>query len=327
MSRGLAIAGGAIAGIAVLVLAWFLLFAGSEETGTAGIDPQPPAAEETASGAPEEAVPGGPVVPSFDIVRVERGGDTVVAGRAEPGARVRLIDGGETVAEAVADSRGEFVMILDEPLPVGDRQLRLEAELADGTLVNSEQVVAISVPEREDAEALVVLQSPEGASRVLQGTGVAVDGGALTLDVVDYGDGGTVIFSGRTAPEGAVRLYVDNEAAGDGRADSKGRWEVTSAIEIEPGVHTLRVDALDAGGQVLARLEAPFERATPEDVELVLTDGRVVIQPGNNLWNIARRLYGSGFRYTVIYQANRNQIRDPDLIYPGQVFTTPGAGG
>ena len=50
---------------------------------------------------------------------------------------------------------------------------------------------------------------------------------------------------------------------------------------------------------------------------------RVIIQPGDNLWTIARNIYGKGIRYTVIYEANRDQIRDPDLIYPGQIFTTP----
>jgi nucleoid-associated protein YgaU len=52
--------------------------------------------------------------------------------------------------------------------------------------------------------------------------------------------------------------------------------------------------------------------------------GHVVIQPGNNLWRISRVIYGRGIEYTVIYQANRDQIRDPDLIYPGQIFLTPG---
>ena len=44
---------------------------------------------------------------------------------------------------------------------------------------------------------------------------------------------------------------------------------------------------------------------------------------GRPLWRIARRVYGEGTRYAVIYQANRDMIRDPDLIYPGQVFAVP----
>ena len=50
----------------------------------------------------------------------------------------------------------------------------------------------------------------------------------------------------------------------------------------------------------------------------------MVIQPGNNLWRISRVIYGRGIRYSVIYQANKDQIRNPSLIYPGQIFTTPG---
>ncbi len=53
--------------------------------------------------------------------------------------------------------------------------------------------------------------------------------------------------------------------------------------------------------------------------------GKVVIQPGNNLWQISRVIYGQGRRYTVIYDANKEQIRDPDRIYPGQIFETPGS--
>jgi len=51
--------------------------------------------------------------------------------------------------------------------------------------------------------------------------------------------------------------------------------------------------------------------------------GKAIIRRGDNLWTIARRVYGEGFKYTTIYQANTGQIRDPDLIYPGQVFDLP----
>jgi nucleoid-associated protein YgaU len=48
-----------------------------------------------------------------------------------------------------------------------------------------------------------------------------------------------------------------------------------------------------------------------------------VVQPGNSLWKLARESYGQGVRYTVIYEANKEQISNPDLIYPGQVFAVP----
>jgi nucleoid-associated protein YgaU len=74
--------------------------------------------------------------------------------------------------------------------------------------------------------------------------------------------------------------------------------------------------------QVAAVEENVEQPAEPENVSA--KKGRVVIQPGNNLWRISRVIYGRGVEYAVIYEANREQIRDPDLIYPGQIFTTPG---
>ena len=72
---------------------------------------------------------------------------------------------------------------------------------------------------------------------------------------------------------------------------------------------------------MLARIETKFSRAKP--LGDLPRDAFVFVQPGNNLWRLARRSYGSGIRYSVIYEANREQIRDPSLIYPGQVFVVP----
>jgi nucleoid-associated protein YgaU len=78
---------------------------------------------------------------------------------------------------------------------------------------------------------------------------------------------------------------------------------------------------------VLSRVESPFKR---ED-RTVLARARelsgpitaITIQPGNTLWGISRERYGRGVLYVHVYEANRSLIRDPDLIYPGQVFDLP----
>lgn len=49
----------------------------------------------------------------------------------------------------------------------------------------------------------------------------------------------------------------------------------------------------------------------------------VIIRRGDTLWQISRRVYGQGVRYTTIYVANAEQISNPDLIEPGQTFTVP----
>jgi nucleoid-associated protein YgaU len=47
------------------------------------------------------------------------------------------------------------------------------------------------------------------------------------------------------------------------------------------------------------------------------------VSRGDSLWRISRLAYGAGTRYAVLYRANREQIRNPNLIYPGQVFVLP----
>ncbi len=101
----------------------------------------------------------------------------------------------------------------------------------------------------------------------------------------------------------------------------KGRWSFRPSRTLPPGTYRLRVDELKSGGRVARRIEIPFQRAAA--IAELSDRGIAVVQPGNSLWGIARSTYGQGFQFTLIYEANKEQIRDPDLIYPGQIFTLP----
>jgi hypothetical protein len=83
-------------------------------------------------------------VPVFDIVRVERTGDAVVAGRAAPGAIVDLLLNGDRRDQAVADQSGQFVMIPPQFSP-GDYELTLRSRQPDGTQATSKQSVGVVV--------------------------------------------------------------------------------------------------------------------------------------------------------------------------------------
>ncbi|MBO6581301.1 MAG: LysM peptidoglycan-binding domain-containing protein, partial [Thalassospira sp.] len=143
----------------------------------------------------------------------------------------------------------------------------------------------------------------------------------LSIDVVDYDTEGRVAMSGKADLNHTVRVYLDNNHVGTAPADENGNWALTIGQPIEPGNYTLRADQLDSAGKVTARVEIPFERARPD--QILEPGSRYVVQPGNSLWRIARSTYGEGLKYWVIYHQNRNQIRDPDLIYPGQIFALP----
>ena len=155
----------------------------------------------------------------------------------------------------------------------------------------------------------------------------------VALDSISYNGTGGVDLAGRARPKSRVRVYVDNvpvteiDTAGDGRWN--GRLE-----GLEPGIYTLRLDEIEAvSGAVVSRLETPFKREAPESLPQPGGDATpdrpaplvraVTVQKGDTLWAISREKYGSGFLYVRVFEANRGAIRDPDLIYPGQVFTIP----
>jgi nucleoid-associated protein YgaU len=108
-------------------------------------------------------------MPSFDILRVEPSGDAVIAGVAEPGAVVEVLDAGKPVATAKADDSGDWALALDRPLAPGTHDLSIRTTAADHSNVTlSDQRVAVSVPEKPMEEPLVVLNSPDAASRIIE---------------------------------------------------------------------------------------------------------------------------------------------------------------
>lgn len=66
----------------------------------------------------------------------------------------------------------------------------------------------------------------------------------------------------------------------------------------------------------------PAAASSANDAVVAHVDTTKVVR-GDSLWRISRKLLGHGIRYTLIYEANARQIRDPALIYPGQVFVMP----
>jgi nucleoid-associated protein YgaU len=267
--------------------------------------------------------PAAPVKPDFDIVRVAPGGSAVFAGHAEPGANVVVMNAGKALGEALANSQGAWTLVPSGLLPTGAAELSLVAHGPAGVDIAGDGSVLLVVPPASGPAPLpplAVLAPSGGPSRLLQGPDNSTPG-RLGLDTVDYDDHGAIRFSG-TAPAGVpLRVYVDNRPVGDAAASPGGHWTLSPGLPVEPGVHRLRLDQLTPQGRVAGRVELPFVRETMALSQVGA--GQVVVQPGQNLWRLARRVYGTGLRYTVIYQANRDQIRDPRRIYPGQVFETP----
>ncbi|MTI00349.1 LysM peptidoglycan-binding domain-containing protein [Roseibium sp. RKSG952] len=359
----------------------------------------------------------------FDVVGVEPTGDTVVAGRSDAGAIVALTANGEVVGKTIANARGEWTIVLDQPLAPGNYDVGLSVLNEDGqTKSESPQRVVVSVPEDGKEQPLVVLNAPEQPSNILQmpagqrvadasavagetptgseqtaagqqtgdvsaasadtqpggitqaggqslsetagrATGSATDAQtdaaasaetegtptsdserdtpSVTVEAVET-EAGKMYVAGTGEPGTSVNVYVGDEFAGQANVSGSGRWLLEEDREVGAGNVEIRVDLVEKGtDNVEARAAVTF--AKEADQQIILTkvsasgaagDGHhadtvenplpmVIIREGDHLWKISRRLYGSGVRYTTIYQANQHQIRNPDLIYPGQVFLTP----
>jgi len=229
---------------------------------------------------------------------------------------------------------GEWVIVPAQPLTPGSTNLSISQRTPDGNLIKSDKLVVVVVPEGAESDpakgqagaktplAVLIPREGDGTSRVLQepepGPGVGTD--SLRLQVIDYDEAGNLTLGGKGKADALLRAYLDNALIGEATVPRDGNWRLRPSRSVAPGTYRLRIDQI-IGGKVAHRIELPFSRS--EAIAKLPGDKLVIVQPGNSLWRIARRSYGEGLLFTVIYEANRDQIRDADLIYPGQVFAVP----
>ena len=277
------------------------------------------------------------LTPSFDIVRLEPNGDLVVAGRAGPKAVVTLLMDGKDWDKATTDETGQFAMT-PKSLAQGPHQLSLVARMPDGKEFKSAQVVALDVPAR-GGQAVAALISPDQPAKSLLSTqGMSLAPGQrapVVITLVETQPNGTFYAAGRAVSGALVRLYLNDSFVAQGGTSPTGEWSFAIVKGLTQGQYRVRIDEMEgAGGKVMSRAEVPFDYTMPAAAQTAPPSPRAAavevaevqsttVKRGDNLWNISSKFYGEGLRYTVIYQANSGQIRDPNLIYPGQVFVVP----
>jgi nucleoid-associated protein YgaU len=409
----------------------------------ASIQPDAASTDAGASAADTVIVTATPAVapikaPTFDVVRVDKAGSTVVAGKSAPAAEVDIVLDGKVIATVKADGQGGFVALLDLAPSSEPQTLTLVARDVTGQEIASEdrvfvmapeavaaaktnpavepavlpapepavitgkvvqapvatpttdEALAVNSPTKAAAEASVAQELPaassaqakaqsqetteqatsEGATSVEAAEAKAEpqttpvvdqrpvvviatkDGVKLvqaptpeapdvmdnvSLDLIAYDADGEVELSGRGKAERHIRIYVDDLPVKTQAVGADGFWKL-SLPEVSPGTYRLRVDELDGLGRVTSRVETPFKKedasaiatvasATPasttEPVVQPKAIEKVTIQPGATLWALAKANYGDGRLYVQIFKANRKAIKDPNLIFPGQIFTIP----
>ena len=325
------------------------------------VEPAAPAAGASAPGGEttsEAAV--SPLKPAFDAVNVEPTGEAVIAGRAAPNAKVELRDDGKTVAEATADASGEFV-IIPPALAPGDHSLSLAAG-AGAAASETSKAVAVSVPQPEAKAASAAANPPAPAAaapapspppalalRTLATPAPAVS--RVAIRSVEADAAGGLIARGSAGPNATVRFYLNGSSVADAKTQSDGRWSLTIKNGMTPGGYMMRADEINPGdASVVASADTPFDYPAPpgsagapaagaSPAAAPANTGRpkaplsadavvdsvqtALVRPGHTLWALSQNYYGDPTRYPVIYEANKWEIHNPNLIYPGEVFVMP----
>jgi len=351
---------------------------------------------------------GQPAAPSFDVVRIEPTGETVIAGRGAPGATIEMFRDGKSYFRDMADASGLFALV-PPPLPAGAHEIVLQAIAPDGTRTQSRQSVTVVIDPNRRTRPLVTLSSPDRPTVVLsspqpdaktttapassmppatgrgapaQSPGPPGERPSVKIVAVEAEEGGRLFVSGNAAPGATVRLYLNETFIAPGGAAADGALSFAIGRGVRPGGYRVRLDDVDpVSGDVRSRAEVDFNvpapltvaagqppagaaagaaqppghasaarstepagsaapesgpKGTPSATASLAgaapASGAAVVVPevntaivgrGDNLWRISKRVYGQGTRYTVIYDANQTQIRNPRFIYPGQVFVVP----
>ncbi|WP_395174869.1 LysM peptidoglycan-binding domain-containing protein [Roseibium alexandrii] len=315
-----------------------------------------PKAEETVVAAAPASEAGGDTPSSSPAENV-----TAAAGNSE-GAAPAVAETTETAAASSAEAESALnqTATADARQPTADSgsgQAEQTAEAAatstapetEATAEPTETTTAAATdapassgdPDLTDTNQQVAAAS-QAETTASAGTGTQGGQQPVTVEAVESEED-KVYVAGTAEPGSSVRVYVGDDYQGEAKANSSGRWLLEGDKSVAEGNVEVRADMIaEDGKSVGARAAVTF--AKQQDEQIVLTkvvasgtsgsaEGEgadvkkalpvVIIRKGDNLWRISRRLYGDGIRYTTIYQANKGQIRDPDLIYPGQVFLTP----
>ena len=257
--------------------------------------------EPVAEAAPESATALAAV--SIDTISYTAAGAVQLGGRGQPGGFVRFYLDNAPLQTVLVPDGGQWFTTLKE-VPPGVYVLRADQLDAAGKVTSRFETPF----KRETLETLAA----------------ATESPRLT----EAAPGETPVADEPAAPEGAVAVADAGEA--ETRPAQAATPAETAPQEDEPG-ESEPAPAADtppepAPAPEIAAVSEP--EAAPQPAEPVPPPApvTVTVQPGHTLWAIAKGELGDGIRYVQVYEANREAIRDPDLIYPGQVFTIPSGG-
>ena len=269
---------------------------------------------------------------SVDVFRVDELGNIISAGKVSKKAKIEILADNRKIIGADETAEDGSFVVFGKVQSTGLVQSVKIRGLIEGEgqekIVNSADLFFVLPQVERDNEKEVnkieknpfIVQDDGKDLKVLAPIQVSsVD--SITLDTISYTENSSTELAGRARLAYSVRIYLNNKLESEAKVSESGAWKA-ALLDVQAGVYTLRLDEVSENGKVEGRLELPFKR---EDEALIqaMGEGSITVQPGNSLWRIARKYYGKGIQYVEIFERNSHLIRDPDLIYPGQIFSLP----
>ena len=268
----------------------------------------------------------------IDVFRVDEFGNIITAGKISEQAEIEIIsDNKEILGSTETEENGAFVVFgkiqgtgLVQTVKVRGL-IKKESEkkivITDNLFFVLPKVERSKQDKKAEKIGLPTIVKDDGTNLKILPSIKSNFVESITLDTISYRDDSVAVLAGRARTDNIVRIYLDNIFIAKTDVDTSGGWLV-SLDSVVSGVYTLRLDEVNKDGKVQGRLELPFKRES-ESLVQSMGEGSITVQPGNSLWRIARKYYGKGVQYIDIFERNSHLIKDPDLIYPGQIFSLP----
>lgn len=324
----------------------------AEQPAVALSDDQPDADIASATIADEMPVPEpAPVFVSLDLVNVSPDGVVVLSGQSNAGNLIEIYDGDHLIASASANGKGDWVAVPDMLLTPGTYLLTATTTTEDGDVILSDRAVVIVIPQDTDTPPLValvpvneavdmqaeLLQSPltedakDSVISITDAPVLTVDPNVpaelvadpslpprVTIRMIDALTDNRMAVSGFRQGTGNIAVMIDDISA---QLSLSPEGYLAEAIIPDADQFPVAVAMTDDNGETLASARIILNKSKLH--ETLSGNALVVVQKGDALWRIAYRTYGEGIRYVDIYSSNAGEIKNPDLIYPDQIFIIP----
>ena len=233
----------------------------------------------------------------IDTISYTPDGEVQVGGRGQGGAGLRLyVDNADKLTLQISDA-GTWLTTLPDT-PPGIYTLRADQLDAEGKVTSRFETPF----KRETLEALAVASGADLPEAAPQDTAAALPEAPVQPDLADTTTEVAETAEAPAAPDAAPA------AATEPAPDTE------TAVEPAPAEVATAEPATAPDAPAVAQADPPA--TTPAPVT-------VTVQPGFTLWGIAQERYGDGILYVQVFEANKDKIKDPNLIYPGQVFSVP----